>query len=169
MLMKKVLFIKDSLANKITYYHLLLFLVALPFDMFYSELVLASLLAHTFIHLRKKNIPARLYFCMLPVLIYLLTVTGTLYSFNKGHAFFEWQKQLAFIIFPLIISVTTIDLKKYRLQLLQAFSIYCTVTVIYLFIDAIQIINYNKLPFPTLFSTAFTNHNFSTPIGLHAT
>ncbi|MBS1915478.1 MAG: O-antigen ligase family protein [Bacteroidetes bacterium] len=167
--MKKVLFINDSLANKITYYHLLFFLVALPFDMFYSELVLASLLVHTIIHFRKQDIPKKLYFCMFPAFIYLLTAISTLYSFNKPQAFFEWQKQLALLIFPLIISATSLDLEKYRMQLLQAFSFTCTLIVVYLFIDAIQIINYNKLPFSILFTESFTNHNFPSPINLHAT
>jgi O-antigen ligase len=167
--MKKVLFINDSQANKITYYHLLLFLVALPFDMFYSELVLASLLIHTIIHLRKQYIPRRLYSCMFPMLIYLLTVTGTFYSSDKPQAFFDLEKQLAFLIFPLIISVAQIDIKKYKLNLLQAFSVVCTLVVVYLFVDAVQIIRYNKLPLSSLFSTSFTNHNFSSPINLHAT
>ena len=54
--MKKLLFIDDTLENKISYYHLAFFLISLPFDFFYSEVVLTSFAIHTLIHLRKYRL-----------------------------------------------------------------------------------------------------------------
>jgi O-antigen ligase len=52
--MKERFFIKGNVADKITYYHLVAFVISLPFNRLYSELALASLLVHTLINLRKK-------------------------------------------------------------------------------------------------------------------
>ena len=38
--MRKLFLIEDTIANKISYYHLAGFLIALPFDFFYSEIIL---------------------------------------------------------------------------------------------------------------------------------
>ena len=56
--MKKLFIINDTLTNKISYYHLALFLIFLPFDRFYRELVLISLTVHTLIHVGKINFRA---------------------------------------------------------------------------------------------------------------
>jgi O-antigen ligase len=69
----------------------------------------------------------------------------------------------------LLFCLNPLDLKKYRPQLLLAFALVCTATIVYLYFDAIVTIRYYKLPFKTLFSGAFTNHNFSEPIDMHAT
>ena len=53
--MKQLFVINDTLSNKLGYYHLIFFLVALPFDRFYSQLVLISFLIHTLIHLGKNS------------------------------------------------------------------------------------------------------------------
>lgn len=98
--MREVFIIKDTLTNKISYYHLLLFLILLPFERFYSELVLISFTIHTIIHLRKVQIRSVKKTVLLLVLIYLLTIAGTIYSTNKGQAFKEWEKQLALFLFP---------------------------------------------------------------------
>ena len=51
--MKEIFVINDTAENKISYYHLLAFLAALPFDRFYSQVVFIILIIHTLIHLKK--------------------------------------------------------------------------------------------------------------------
>ena len=51
----------------------------------------------------------------------------------------------------------------------MAFALVCTATIIYLYMDALIVIIHYQLPFKALFSDAFTNHNFSEPIAMHAT
>lgn len=168
--MNRLFNIEDSLANKISYYHIMLLMVSLPFDMFYSHLILISLVVHTFIHLKKeafKNIPT-----FRPVMlqsVFFITVLSTVYSINKPAAFTEWGKQVTIFLFPVVFCLNPLDLRKYRPQLLLVFSTACTAIIAYLYIDAAVTIRHYKLPISALFSSAFTNHNFSEPIKMHAT
>lgn len=168
--MKEIFIIDDTLANKISYYHLLAFLAALPFNRFYSSLILFSLLLHELIHFHKQKLLKLRMPMLVTGFLYLLTIIGTIYSHNKEQAFNEMEKQLGFILFPFIISVTSLDISKYGNRLLKAFTLTCIVTVAYLYIDALRIINYNKLPLSALISKQFINQNFSYyPFDLHAT
>jgi O-antigen ligase len=169
MSMMKLFYIDDTLTNKISYYLLLAFLVALPFGMFYSEMVLVCLLIHTLIHVDRWR-PFRLQPALLLVVaLYLLTMAGTLYSHDRAQAWKDWEKQLALLLFPLIFSFNRLDLQKYKLSLFSAFAFSCLFTVIYLYIDAWRTLRYNGLGLRQLFTAPFMNHNFSMPIDLHAT
>ena len=167
--MKEVFIIQDNLENKISYYHLLAFLIMLPFDMFYSELILISLLAHTLIHLKKAKILSLSKPFFVLSSIYLLTIICSVHSVDRQQAFNDFGKHLAILLFPFIFSVTNLNVEKYKSPLLKAFATICVLTSLYLFIDAFRIIQYNKLPFAYIINPAFTNHNFSSPIELHAT
>ena len=168
--MKERFFIKASMADKITYYHLLVFAMALPFDRLYSELALISLAVHTVIHIRKADITRnRLSAIFIPAAIYFLTVLATAYTHFYGEAFYEWERQLAILLFPLIILYNSFDFKKYRLNILLALAISCFLTILYLYYNAYYIIRFNHLPLTVIFSNAFINHNFSAPIDMHAT
>ena len=168
--MKKLFLIKDTPTNKISYYHLLLFLVALPFDRFYSELVLVSLAIHTLIHFERAHLKQlHLPTILLLTAVFLLGVLSTIYTTYRNEAFERLARQLAILIFPLILFVSQLDLKKYYGQILTTFTLTCVLTTGYLYIDAIRIILYHELPLHSLFSNIFLNHNFSAPIGIHAT
>lgn len=162
--------IKDSLANKISYYHLLLFMASLPFDMFYSHIILISYGIHTLIQLKKGAIKpvSKLRIAILQS-VFFVTVLSTIYTINRNVAYQEWGKQITILLFPLLFCLNPLDIKKYRPQLLTAFALVCTATIIYLYIDALIIIRHYHLPVSMLFSFYFTNHNFSQPIAIHAT
>ena len=167
--MKEIFSVKLTLANKISYYHLLAFLIALPFDRFYSELVLASFLIHAAIQLTNPG-KIRVYAALfLPALLYMLTVFGTFYSSDVSQAYMDCEKQLGLLLFPLIFCVIPLNFEKYKIPLLKAFGLTCALLILYLFFDAWHVIQYNKLPFSTILTPAFTNHNFSSPVELHAT
>lgn len=167
--MEKVFYIKDSIENKISYYHLLFFLLTLPFDRFYSSVIFISFLFHTLVFLRKeklKNITARTFILQS---VFMATIVAALYGISFTDALNTVSKQLTILLFPLLFAVTSLDLVKYRFNLLLGFSLGCTITVAYLFFDAVHVILYNKLSLKSLFSPAFVNHNFSLPIEMHAT
>ena len=169
--MKEVFYIEDTPANKISYYFMLVFLVALPFDRLYSELALIGLLLHTLIHLQKDQV-RRLSFHWpgwLPATLYLLTIVATGWSHQQGQALKEWEKQLALILFPLIFYFTQLDWKKYQMRLLKGLAFSCLFTVLYLYGVALLAIRSQGLPFSALFSYDFMNHRFVLPIDLHAT
>lgn len=160
---------EDTLANKISFYHLLLLMASLPFDLFYSHLILISLIIHTVIRFKKAAEPVfSLRFAAL-ISVFLLTVCSTVYAADKAAAYTEWGRQILILIFPLLFCFLGLDLRKYRPFLLFGFAMACTATVAFLYVNALFTIRYYGLPLSSLFSHAFTNHNFSAPIGIHAT
>lgn len=168
--MKKLFILQDSLANKISYYHLLLLLVSLPFDMVYSHIILISFALHTLIQLDIKRVKAVFTSRILALQsVFWVTAFSTIYTLNKPEAFNEWGRQITILLLPVLLCLTNLDLKKYRPALLSIFSIVCTITIVYLYFDAIHTIRHYGLPLTDLFTDTFTNHNFSEPVAMHAT
>jgi O-antigen ligase len=162
--------IKYSLANKVTFYHLLAFLLTLPFDRFYSQLVFISLVLHSMITVEKKQLRGLFRKeTLLLQSVFLLTLIATAWSVYRNNAFGIWEKQLSIFLFPMVFKLTNVDLKKHRQQLLTGFALTCTIVVIYLYVDAFRIIAYYKFSPGKLFTPIFLNHNFSKPVGIHAT
>lgn len=161
-------YIKDDFKNKVTYYHLLLFLVMLPFYRFYSTIIFVSFIIQSLLFLRRdrfKEVGKEIFILQSVFYISLLSAT---YSITKE----GWNvvtKQLAIFLFPVLFAITGFDFNKYRRRLLICFSACCTLVVLYLYYDAFKIIIHNGLPVKMFFSSAFSNHNFSLPLNLHAT
>ena len=168
--MRKLFFIDDTLANKISYWHLVGFLITLPFDFFYSEFILISFAAHTLIHCKGSYLKTVFSkeVCILTS-IYILGAVCIVYSPDKPEGINIAGKQLAILIMPVIFALTSLDLEKYQLHLCKFFAFTCTVTIIYLYADALRVILYFHLPLSSLFSLIFMNHNFCLPIDIHAT
>lgn len=168
--MRKIFTIQDSIENKISFYHLALFLILLPFDRFYSQLIVVSFLLHTLIHINKQRLQSVLSGQNLVLIsVFLLNVLGMIWSHDNAQALKDLLRQLTIILFPFLLSATGLDLQRYKKKLLLLFGITCIITILYLYVDAIHIILYNKLPLKSVFSPAFMNHNFSGPIDMHAT
>jgi len=162
--------IKDSLTNKISYYHLMLLMASLPFDRFYSHLILISYGIHTLIHLKRGTVkPLFKWRTIILQSVFFITVLSTFYSTNQNEGFNDWGKQIPIFLFPVFFCLNPLDVKKYRSQLLLAFALVCTITVIYLYADAFVTIRHYQLPVLAILSGAFINHNFAEPIDMHAT
>jgi O-antigen ligase len=168
--MKQWFIINDTAENKISYYHLACFLVLLPFDFFYSQLVIISFAAHTLIHLRKERLTLlAVKETVLPVTIYLVFLISILYSSDRTEGLDISGRQSAVFFMPLLLALNPLPLHHYRLPLLKIFALTCVVVVLYLYADALYTLHYFHLSYASLFSSAFINHNFSLPINLHAT
>lgn len=168
--MKELLPGSDSLANKISFFHIALLLLSLPFDLFYSHVILISLCVHTIIQLKKGDIKPVFTARVLAVqAVFFVTIIATIYTQYPQQAFAEWGREVVIFIFPLIFCFNSLNIKKYRPLLLLIFSIGCTLTVLYLYVNAFFTIVFYKIPLNSIFTPAFTNHNFSQPIAMHAT
>jgi len=168
--MKELFLINDNLANKISYYHVMLFLLSLPFDRFYSHLILASLAIHTIIQFKKMSAkPLLTWRTVVLQSVFWVTLISTVYTINLKQSLLEWELYLPVLLLPLIFCFNPIDLKKYRSQLFLIFALGCTATIIYLYFDALATIRHYHLPLSAILSHSFTNHNFSEPIDMHAT
>ncbi|MGN6181659.1 MAG: O-antigen ligase family protein [Mucilaginibacter sp.] len=160
----------DSLANRISFYHLLLLLASLPFNLFYSHLILISFSVHVVIQLNRRHFRSVFRWrTLLLQSVFIVTLISSLYSINKPQAVNQISLQLPILLIPVVFPLSGFDFKKYRQPLLMGFSVICTLTVLYLFWDAFRTIRFYNLPFSELFSSAFTNHNFAEPIDMHAT
>ena len=145
-------------------------LFSLPFDLFYSHVIVISFAIHTLINVKKEN--WKKIFSLRTVIIssiFWVTLIGLFYSPNKNVANAEIGRQVIFLFFPVIFALSSFDFNKYKVKLLAGFVLCCTLTIIYLFADALRVINYYNYPLTDLFSHSFTNHNFSAPIDMHAT
>ena len=168
--MKELLIIKDTPENKLSYYFLILFLVFLPFDRFYSEVVFITFLVHTIIHLNRQRLQRLVSRQNLLLTgVFLLNVASIAWTHDIREALKDTEHQLTLLLFPIVLSLTGLELRLYKKKLLTLFSLTCVILVLYLYADAIRIIWYYKLSPRALFSWSFVNHNFSAPIGLHAT
>lgn len=168
--MKKLFLIEDTLANKISYYLLACFLIFLPFRMLYSELVLIGLGLHTLVNLKVTQTRFLLKrHVVVMISLYLLGIIGILYSPDVKEALNVAGRQLAIILFPVILVLNGIDLTKYKTSLLKIFGITCVGTTLYLYTRAFYTFYDTQLPVKSLLGEDFMNHNFSLPIQLHAT
>lgn len=168
--MKKLFIIKDTLENKITYYHLAAFVSFLPFDRLYSELTLISLLLHSIIHVKKERL--RNLFTLqngLLIALYLLGILALAWSDDKAQGIKDLQRQLAVLLFPVIFSLLGITISRYKKNILLFLTLSCTLTLLYLYADAFRIILFYDMPFHSILSVSFINHNFSESVGIHAT
>lgn len=168
--MKKLFFINESFENKISYYLLAAFLIALPFEHFYSEILLTCFAIHTLIHLKKDCLTALGNKTVWIISsIFFLSLFTIFYSDYIAEGFNDVEHQLGILLFPICLSVTNLDLEKYKFSLLKIFAITCTVTIVYLYIHAFLVIRYFHFSLLTIFYKSFINQNFSAPIELHST
>jgi O-antigen ligase len=168
--MKELFIIDDSLKNKISYYHLACFVIAIPFDSYYGGAILASFTIHTLIHLQKERLRLLLnkgFFILIS--LYLSSLFGLIYSQYKDDGIFLLTTQFSFLLLPILFTLNTLDFEKYKMRLVKIFGLTCAGIVIYLFADSLKIIGYYHLPLSDLFAKEFINQNFSQVLKLHST
>ncbi|RYY95558.1 MAG: O-antigen ligase family protein [Chitinophagaceae bacterium] len=159
-----------TLAQKLSLAHLLLFAAALPFERFYSQLLLISLVAHTLIQLRRGAL-SLLWRRELLLLqsVFWITVLATAWSAQKGTAFPMWERQLAFLLFPVLLPLQGVDLRRAVPAVMRVFAWVNVAVILYLYADALAVIRFHRLPLSDLFGAHFISHQFAGPVGMHAT
>jgi O-antigen ligase len=168
--MKNLFLLHDSVENKISYYYLAAFLILLPFDRFYSQLALAGFILHTLVHLNRGKLKnAFTVENLILSSIWFISLGGLLYTPYKDKAVDDILRQSAILLFPFFISASGFPVSRYKKKLLQLFALTCIIIILYLYAHAFYTIFYYKLSLSSLFNLVFINHNFSLPIGIHAT
>ena len=156
--------------NRIGCLHLCAFVASLPFDRFYSELILISYSLYVLVNMREK----RLLFLLTKELLitsslFLLALAGMCYSPYPEEAKNDIGKQMALILFPFLFALGHLNLKKYYGIILYSLPLSCTAVILYLYLHTFRIMIYYQLPIKKLLSVSFINHNFSAPLEMHAT
>ncbi|PTQ95127.1 O-antigen ligase [Mucilaginibacter yixingensis] len=166
----KLLLTGDSLQNQISYYLIMLLLVTLPFDKFYSQTAFICFAVHTLIHLRCKDLDGLWNIRNLALIsVFLITLISLTYThfFNLGLD--ELTRLLLVLLIPVFFAINPFNFSKYRDRLLLVFSVVCVGCVLFLYTCAFRRIIYFHLPLKSIFSDTFVNHHFSAPLGIHAT
>lgn len=146
-----------------------LFGAALPFDSFFSTLIIFLLVLTMLIDfsLKKISFIPKSFWIFSGVII--LNGIGYFYSTDMWRAGYLIERQLTILIFPILFPLA-INIDKQKTNFIfWIFSICCILSALYLFINAYFVIFEFNLPIKYLFTSSFFNHNFSAPIGLHAT
>ena len=168
--MKRLFIIEDNVANNISYYLLAAFLIGLPFDRFYSEWLLIVFCLHTLIHFKVESlIRLKNKKVWIAGSVFIVSILCVTYSLHPHEGFKDALDQIAILLFPIFLSITNLDLQKYKYRLLEIFGLTCVVTVVYLFFKAFEVIWHFHLPIAALLKTPFLNQNFTARIELHAT
>lgn len=145
-----------------------LFVLTLPFAMIYSSIAFYLLLATTIFAINRnmiKRLPKQFWFFLV---IYFLAFMGYFYSYDKGAAGFLMERQLAILIMPLLLPLSFEINTSSRDSLLLTFTLGLVFTICYLLGCTVLTVNELGLPFTSVFSREFFNHQFSAPIGIHA-
>lgn len=148
---------------------LALFGAALPFDIFYTTLIIFLLVITMLIDFstKKINYIPRAFWIFTGAI--LLSGIGYFYSTDTWRASYLIERQLVIFIFPILIPLM-IQINKTKLNfILWIFSISCTLSVLYLLFNNLSIIFEFNFPIRYLFTSSFFNHNFTAPLGIHAT
>jgi O-antigen ligase len=155
-------------SEKLRFILVLLFVFSLPFDRFYSTVLLMLLIICTFIDIsysKFKAIPKQIWIFQI---IFFLGCLGYLYSFDKHEAGFLLERQLAILAFPLILPLA-IQFNQQRIHyVLIALALGCVLSTLYLFLNILNIVIYGNLSLSSVFSKEFFNHGFSAPLNIHA-
>lgn len=154
--------------EKLRFLLAVLFVFFLPFDKFYSTLIFGLLIVTTLLDIsiqKLKNIPRQ---CWIFQIIYFLTILGYVYSSNKAEAGFLLERQLSFLLFPVILPLAFEFSNERANTLFKSLSISCTLTIIGLFAYLFYLLKVTGTPISEIFSPIFLNHKFSDPIGIHA-
>jgi len=168
--MKRFLLPQVSLTDRISYYHLLLLMVFLPFDLFFTHVIFISYALHTLLHLKQERLKKILSWRnALLQAVFFIVLISVCYSNYQANAWADITRLLLILLFPVFFSLNQLNISLYRNRLLFVFATTCTITVAYLYLHALIIIRHFGLPLQTIISSLFLNQNFSDPIAMHAT
>lgn len=167
---KQLFLPEDSLSNRISYYHLLLLMIFLPFDQFFTHLVFIAFALHTLLHVKKADFK-RLFTLgnLLLQGVFFSVLLSISYSAYPATALADVTRLLLILLFPVFFSLNSLNIRRYLERLLFVFTVTCMATIAYLYLHAVIIIRHFGLPLNTITSSYFLNQNFSNPINMHAT
>ncbi len=168
--MKRLFLINDTIENKISYYLLAAFLIALPFDHFYSEWLFIVFCLHTLIYASKSSL-WKLKDKKIWIIgsLFFLSALALLFSRYKSEGTKDAIQQISFFLFPAFLAINNLNIRKYKYKLLELFAITCTAVVFYLLLETFKVLLYFHLPLTSILSTPFLNGNFTSPIDVHPT
>lgn len=153
---------------KLLVLHALVF--SFPFDIFYSNIAVITFILLVLLDYKNLNFKVLHLKTLLIQGVFWLSMFGYAYSSNYDAAGYLIERQFLIFILPLVIPISITIKPQQVTSLLFTLSGSCVIAVVYLFSNMLLNVyeNYGTINFDILFSGAFFNHYFTTPIGIHA-
>lgn len=154
--------------EKIRFLLACLFIFFLPYEHYYSTTIFYLFIGTLLIDFKVskiKRIPKQVWVFQL---IFLLSVVGYVSSNYKHEAGSFVERQLMIFLFPIVLPMA-FDITKERIKSLLytlVINSFCIVIILYAYV--FYQMQEQNLPINDLFTKPFLNHNFSQPIGIHA-
>lgn len=155
----------NTINQQIRFLLLNLFVFFLPFERFYTTLLIYPIILLILIDFKRLNYKQITLKILLFQVVWLLSLLGYFYSQEKNAALFMLEKQLTIFIFPIILPLT-IEINANSIKKLLTSLVIGSVTAIiilftYLFVDLFTNKNFTL--------TNRFNHYFTAPISVHPT
>lgn len=155
--------------ESLRFYLVLAFAFFLPFDRFYSTLIIFVLLLTTLIDYKSINfrrIPKVFWIFQVPI---FLSIIGYFYSNYKAGSSSIIERQMVFVILPILLPLSLSYINKDRINsIFRALKNGSLIAVVYLFLVHILEVIDGTEQFDLL-NSSFYNHLFSAPLEIHAT
>lgn len=159
----------NSRTERLRFLLLTLFACSLPYHIFYSQVILGVLVLATLLDLQRKKLKTIPKQVWVFTGLYLLGLLGYIYSTDKKEAGLLLERQLAILLIPFALPLALDLTRARREKILLAFSWSNAITVVFLLLQVLYTVVSSHLPLRAIFSDIFLNHQFSRPIGIHAT
>lgn len=145
-----------------------LFAVLLPYDARYSTVIIFPLILTAVLLISKNRlrlIPTEVWIFQF---VFILSILGYLYSTDTWRAGYLIERQLAILLFPIILPLT-ININRKNIEfILSSFTASCLVATLYLLYTCFFFLYTNHQPLSFLKNKQFYNHSFSHPLNIHA-
>jgi O-antigen ligase len=159
----------QNLAEKATYFFLILFGVLLPYDMLYATLAVYPILFFSLISFRKEKLKQIPKYWWVFTLIFLLNVIGYFYTADTHRASYLLERQLIIFLFPLILPLAVNVNNKKNNLLFISFTLSCLAAILFLLYPNFLFLQSNHWSLKVLSLPHLYNHSFTQPLGIHAT
>src|SRR5690554_6847440 len=155
----------NTINQQIRFLLLNLFIFFLPFERFYTTLLIYPIILLTLIDFKRLNYKQITLKTLLFQVVWLLSLIGYFYSQEKNVASFILEKQLMIFIFPIILPLA-FEINAGSIKKLLSSLVFGSVTALiilftYVFVDFFSNNNFTL--------TNHFNHYFTTPISIHPT
>lgn len=157
----------NSKKDYISYYIVATFVALLPYDMYYSTLAIYGIAAWALINISKQSIARIPKVSVLFSGIILLSISGYFYSQDIGKAAYLLERQLAFIIFPIVLPLASPINNTLKDTVFKVFAISLSIAVLYLMYHSIHFIAVHQLTLSALEWERFYHRFFTQKLDIH--
>lgn len=159
----------DNVNKQFRFILINIFVFFLPFERFYTTLLIYPILLLTIIDFRRLNYKLINKEIVIFQTVWLLSFLGYFLSQDQKMASFILEKQLMIFVLPIILplafDITYQNIKKIMISLIFGSTVAVFVLISYMYFEITE----SNESVDSIFSEKYFNHNFSSPLSVHPT